>query len=432
MGRAGDIPLVGDFDGDGYEDLIVYSPTFLSFTIYTGPPSGKWYTFALGRAGDIPIVADITGDRAADLVLFRPSDGTWNVYPSSSLRGLNLGKRIEMPWSFQWGKSTDKYVFLKDFDGDGTGDLVIYRPETRMWHVCPIDYINHNVFIRDGNPTYKPWTFDYGASWLIPIPGYWDSDNMADLGVLHKDTMTSYFVPRAYILGDASGDHGTRNFQYGSVALGDQPCPADFDGDSTTDICIWRPGTGMMYVVPTKYALGRGGSPFSVQIGGSGMVPKPLRFWSKSNAVAAVWNPALGNWYVADGQREPPNKDTTTPPTTPTSNEPKKYKVHVETQVSTPEHCSSTQLVVAKGASISCLNNGACEDSVPENTVVTLEIAYYSSLVKKGLELDNLWSGYRFDGWEGDCKNQGTEVSVPITVKKEVNCTAKFSCFRTM
>jgi hypothetical protein len=80
FGSLGDVPFVGDFDGDGADEVGVRSPT-------TGRVSLKWdltegpadYEFIYGISGDIPMAADWNGDGVDTLALYRPSTGMWYI-----------------------------------------------------------------------------------------------------------------------------------------------------------------------------------------------------------------------------------------------------------------------------------------------------------------------------------------------------------------
>jgi len=121
-----DFPVkLGDFDGDRRADYV---------TIQGGSPNRVTINGAtirvvnFGVNGDDYVPADFDGDGVGDLTVFRKTDGNW-WWIRSSDGAVNVAN---------WGISTDKPI-PADYDGDGKTDLAIYRagtsesPQSYFW-----------------------------------------------------------------------------------------------------------------------------------------------------------------------------------------------------------------------------------------------------------------------------------------------------------
>ena len=81
----------------------------------------------IGLAAGHAFLRDIDGDGHADLVVWRASTGTWYWLTSSS--GYNYAAQGQK----QWGRQGDTPL-VTELDGDGRLDLTIWRPADGTWY----------------------------------------------------------------------------------------------------------------------------------------------------------------------------------------------------------------------------------------------------------------------------------------------------------
>ncbi len=162
FGIGTDIPVPADFDGDGKADLAVYrngaTAGAASYIFYrpSSEPGVNFRAIQLGAKGDIPVVGDYDGDGKADAAVYRPSDGVW--YMLRSRDGFT---------AVQFGISTDLPV-VADYDGDGKADPAVYRNGT--WYLLRSK--DGFTGVQFGNPTDMPVPADLDADGKDDIAVY--------------------------------------------------------------------------------------------------------------------------------------------------------------------------------------------------------------------------------------------------------------------
>ena len=153
-----------------------------------------------------------------------------------------------------------------DFNGDGTGDVAIFRPSSGLWAVRGVT------------------RFYFGGSGDLPVPGDYNGSGIDTPAIFRQNSglWAIRGVTRAY---------------FGGVT--DQPKPGDYNADGTTDIGIFRPSSGLWAV--------RGVTRF--YFGGSTDIvldPGPPRGRSGGllKTGQTIKSPGVGPNYEDDGSRQ--------------------------------------------------------------------------------------------------------------------------------
>jgi hypothetical protein len=220
-----DLPVPGDYDGDGKTDQAIWRGQNSLWYIRkstNGQPLTQLWGANYSPYFDVPVQGDYDGDGKTDFAVWRPTDGTFYVLKSSD--GLNL---IE-----QWGSNGDKPV-PGDYDGDHKTDFAYWRPSNGTW------YIKNS----SGGTLTVAWGAGYAPYFDVPVQADYDGDGKTDLAIWRgQDSL--WYIRKSSDTQPLIQLWGANYAPYNDV-----PTPGDYDGDGKADIAVWRPPTGTWYVL---------------------------------------------------------------------------------------------------------------------------------------------------------------------------------------
>jgi len=240
FGATSDVPVPGDYNGDGKTDAVIFRPS-----------TGLWYGPAtalpqiviqmnLGQTGDVPVPGDYDGDGKTDPAIYRPSTGLFfAVLSGGGTKSSTFGASGDVP-------------VPRDYDGDGKTDFAIYRQNATP------DHLGLWYAPLSGGGVYQIY---FGAPGDVPVPGDYNGDGRAEAVIFRQASGLWY--------GPFNGATGL--FQLSLGGPGDVPIPGYYDGDLAQDPAVYHRANGLWF------ALLSGGGTSQTTVGAPGDVPMQKR-----------------------------------------------------------------------------------------------------------------------------------------------------------
>jgi hypothetical protein len=173
FGSNGEVPVAGDFDGDGIDTIGGYDPATSCFFLRdTNAPGPADQTVCYGPANAIPLIGDWDGDGTDTVGVYRPADGTF------LLRNSNTPGNADIV--FQFGGGGPGIIPLKgDWNGDGVDTIGLYIQSTGV------------IFLRNSNSggaADVTFTFGAGGPDNLPVTGNFDGVGGDSVGLYINST----------------------------------------------------------------------------------------------------------------------------------------------------------------------------------------------------------------------------------------------------
>jgi hypothetical protein len=167
-------PFVGDFNGDGKDEIAFWHPSTGEWRV----ESQIWLTKGAVGNNWLPCVGDFNGDGRDDLIAWNRQTGEWFVAYSSGSEFIVAPQTLALPLRNWTSPDFNWQLHSADFDGDGQDDLLIVNPVQGDWRVA----LSTGTGFTPFEQAFHPWA---AGIYTQPLVGKFTSDGRASLCARH-------------------------------------------------------------------------------------------------------------------------------------------------------------------------------------------------------------------------------------------------------
>lgn len=217
--RVGQVPIAGDFDGDGRGDVLIWGPGSIADAMLYGRSNATFRNVLLSVGfGTVtrPTVGDYNGDGRSDVFWYGPGSAPDAVWLGHDTTPFLLTSPFSIGASFEPASG--------DFHGDGFDDVYLYAPFGR------------DVLLRGGARGFRLPDVRQQSGDTHPVAGDFDGDGVDDIFWNGPSTRGQ---GHNVWFGDAAGF--TAGPTQTIVGAPYRMVVGDFDGDGVDDIVQHHP-----------------------------------------------------------------------------------------------------------------------------------------------------------------------------------------------
>ncbi len=176
FGDSSDLPVAGDWNGDGIATIGIYRPSTGEFFLKDENTFGApvVYNFTLGNPGDVPFAGDWDGDGKDSVGVYRPTNGVIFMKDTLSTGFAD--------YAMLFGIAGDQPL-AGDWNADGADSVGIYRGD---------EFFLTDTTCNGCIPT-ADYIFVLGIAGDVPFAGDWNNSGSSGVGVFRPTDGVTFF-----------------------------------------------------------------------------------------------------------------------------------------------------------------------------------------------------------------------------------------------